>query len=382
MNTIVTHDWFASLLAALVLLAGIALWRYSGTKIRLFKRMVGGVLTLLGTILLFGAVTTRVMSARFVAANPPPGQLVDAGGFRMHLHCEGPRSAQTVLWLPGGYGQGLWLKPLHDRMKTTHRSCLIDRAGTGWSDAASTERKVQQQVVEMLRTLDGANETAPLILVGHSLGGLMAANIAALHPQRVAGLLALDPTPQSLLPEALEYWLGSAAPSLWQAIAVQFGVTHLVPSLNPVRTEAWRKNHEALRPVADTLAALEERPTALVAAGPAAYWTMAEAYGVVRLPGALGALPVLAIIQPPALDAERALIDARQWLRLETEFEVRNWRAMVEHSRREYPAYSSRGQLKYAPLGSTHNFPLEHPDFVLAELRQFMTDLTPRGVSK
>lgn len=380
MEPFVSHAYAAPVLAGLTLAAGIALligWRRAALPgWRWVLAILGWPVAVLGTALLAGATAAQIGWSRFNAAHPPPGRLVDVGGYRIHVWCEGPAGrGPTVLWLPGGYGNGLWMKHLHDAVKAERRSCLIDRAGTGWSEAGSSPRRVQTIVNEFAKALDGANEKAPLVIVGHSLGGVLAANFAALHPQRVLGLVTLDPTPQSLLPEAVRYWIGTPTPSTLNAWAVQFGLTTLVPTLNPLNTAAWQNENAALKPVIAALAKLEERPSALLAAGPAAYWAMADAHGVIRMPGALGTLPILSIVQPQDVNDPKLLEATRRWMQLDNAFEVANWRAIQRVGQHEYPGYSSRGVLKFAPPGSTHNFPIEKPEFVLDEVRAFISTL-------
>jgi pimeloyl-ACP methyl ester carboxylesterase len=384
MDAFVSQWYAAPVVAALVLSAGLALLYVRRSRTATLARwglaLLGWPIVLLGLLLLVGATAAQVGWSRFNAAHPAPGKLVDVGGYRIHVLCEGPATpataaAPTVLWLPGGYGQGWWMKHLHDGIKAERRSCLIDRAGTGWSDPGPSPRRVQTLVQEFAKALDGAGERAPLVIVGHSLGGVLAANFAALHPQRVAGIVTLDPTPQTLLPEAVRYWIGTPEPSTFKAWAVQLGATTLVPALNPLNTAAWQNDNAALKPNIEILAKLEERPTSLLASSPAAYWTMADAHGVIRQPGALGALPLLSIVQAQDPDDPKLLEMSRRWMQLNNDFEVQNWRAIARAAQREYPAFSSRGVLKTAPVGATHNFPIEKPDFVLAEVRQFISTL-------
>ncbi len=68
-------------------------------------------------------------------AYPMPGQLVDVGGYRLHLHCTGTGSP-TVILEPGqgGVSSDLgWIAPAVARDTTV---CVYDRPGRGWSDAA------------------------------------------------------------------------------------------------------------------------------------------------------------------------------------------------------------------------------------------------------
>lgn len=383
MTPLSEQAWAAPAIALLIAALGVAGLvigrRPKGRAARVAITLPSVLVFLIGLLLLVGAVAARVHWARWQASHPAPGKLVDVGGFKLHVWCEGPTRADqpTVLWISGGYGQGLWVKHLQEGIKKDHRSCLIDRAGTGWSDAAPTPRRVQTMVKEFRLALDGAGERAPLVIVGHSLGGLLAANFAALEPQRVKGIVVLDGTPQAMLPEAVQYWMGSPEPSTFRAWAVQFGVTTLLPALNPLNTPAWLERREALRPWVAELAQLEERPSALNAGSTAGYWAMSEAHGVIRSPGSLGDLPVLSIIQPQDADDPKVLEASKRWMRIETPFEERNWRALMKTSQREYAQFSSRSTLKTSPAGTTHDFPVERPDFVLSEVRAFLAALNP-----
>ncbi len=68
-----------------------------------------------------------------------------------------------------------------------------DRAGLGRSDPAGKP----PTLATLLADLDALTQSLPLappfILVGHSFGGLLVRAFAHLHPQRVAGLVLIDP---------------------------------------------------------------------------------------------------------------------------------------------------------------------------------------------
>ena len=133
---------------------------------------------------------------------PPPGKLYDVGGYRMHLQAAGESRpnekgvrSPTLVWIPGGYGEGSALHHLHTAMAKETRSILYDRAGTGWSDVGPWPRSLANDVSELARLFDAAGEPGPFVFVGHSWGGLLSVNYAAAHKDQVAGLVLLEATP-------------------------------------------------------------------------------------------------------------------------------------------------------------------------------------------
>jgi pimeloyl-ACP methyl ester carboxylesterase len=83
-----------------------------------------------------------------------------------------------------------------------------DRAGFGWSEAARTPRTIDNLVSELEKMLDALEISGPLILVAHSFGSLIARSYFYRNPDRVVGLLLLDPIDcehwRTLLPEGKE----------------------------------------------------------------------------------------------------------------------------------------------------------------------------------
>ena len=179
-----------------------------------------GTLVVLGAgassaILLWGGITSFVGISRLTLDHPPPGALVDGGGYRMHILAEGDaRGGPTVIWIPGGHGQGLALYHLHAAIRDETRSILFDRPGTGWSDAGPFPRRTALEAGELAELLEGAGEAGPFVLAGHSYGGLLAANFARRHPDRTAALVLLDASP----PDAFIYAPAYGVPALEELV--------------------------------------------------------------------------------------------------------------------------------------------------------------------
>jgi pimeloyl-ACP methyl ester carboxylesterase len=74
------------------------------------------------------------------------------------------------------------------------RVCSYDRAGLAWSDPGPTPRTMRQDAYELHTLLRAAGIKAPYVLVGHSIGGLIARVYRQQYPKEVAGIVLVDPT--------------------------------------------------------------------------------------------------------------------------------------------------------------------------------------------
>jgi pimeloyl-ACP methyl ester carboxylesterase len=150
--------------------------------------MLTAIVVLLGLLVLWGRWPWILP---FVDPGPPPGTMVDVGGFRMHLVCEG-EGGPAVIFDSGHADVWLtWFKVQPGLAKVT-RVCTYDRAGIGYSDPGPRPRSRRRMVEELRTLLARASIAPPYVLVGHSFGGLNVRLYAALHPREVAGLVLVD----------------------------------------------------------------------------------------------------------------------------------------------------------------------------------------------
>src|SRR4051794_29426007 len=126
-------------------------------------------------------------------AYPPPGQLIDVGGHRLHLYCTGSGSPTVVLEPGGGASSSdfAWIAPA---VAGDTRVCVYDRAGRGWSDATNDPQDGAHIAADLHTLLERAQVPGPYVLAGHSFGGLYVQSFAAQFPDQVAGLVLLDST--------------------------------------------------------------------------------------------------------------------------------------------------------------------------------------------
>jgi pimeloyl-ACP methyl ester carboxylesterase len=144
-----------------------------------------------------GATYETIMRAGDTERYPPPGQLVDVGGHRLHLHCVGEGSPTVVL--DAGLGAfSLDWAAIQPQIATSTRVCAYDRAGLGWSEPGPLPRSPQQFADELHLLLTNAGVEGPYVLVVHSISGKTARLFASQHPNDVAGMVLVDARHESV----------------------------------------------------------------------------------------------------------------------------------------------------------------------------------------
>ena len=137
---------------------------------------------------------------------PPPGKLVDVGGWRLHLNCTGEvRASQPTVILEAGVGDfSVEWSLVQPGVAQYARVCSYDRAGDGWSDLGPHPRTLRQIVYELRTLLDKGGVKPPLVLVGHSYGGWLVRLYASTYPAEVAGMVLVEAgadNPRRMLPD-------------------------------------------------------------------------------------------------------------------------------------------------------------------------------------
>jgi pimeloyl-ACP methyl ester carboxylesterase len=129
-----------------------------------------------------------------LASYAAPGRLVEVSpGRHINLVCAGQGSPTVILTMGGGGWSLQWFKVAPVVAQKT-RVCSWDRPGNGFSDGSPRPLDIVDTEADLEATLDGAGVTGPLVLVGHSVGGLESLLFADRHRDRVAGLVLVDPS--------------------------------------------------------------------------------------------------------------------------------------------------------------------------------------------
>jgi pimeloyl-ACP methyl ester carboxylesterase len=134
----------------------------------------------------------KVAEARDRRRFPPPGHLVDIGGRRLHL-IEAGEGSPAVLIIPALADNVLqWLRIVEDFASET-RACVYDRAEVGWSDPPPRRRRTFDVMADDLHALlCAARIPSPYLLVGHSIGGVIARRFYVRYPGLVGGIVLVE----------------------------------------------------------------------------------------------------------------------------------------------------------------------------------------------
>jgi pimeloyl-ACP methyl ester carboxylesterase len=154
-------------------------------------RWLGGVVALVVGLILAGTLYESVAEAADLQAYPPLGQMIDVGGYRLHIKCTGTGSP-TVVIDAGLGGWSLTWNSVQEEVAKTTRVCTYDRAGMGYSESSPLPRTAEQFAYELHTLLERANIAGPYVLVGHSLGGLTVRIFVQDYPTEVAGVVLIE----------------------------------------------------------------------------------------------------------------------------------------------------------------------------------------------
>ena len=204
-----------------------------------------------------------------MTAVPPPGasllrslenlgrRALHARGFHSHLlstdhgtihvlDAVGTGEGPPLVLLHGLGSAGLDLSPLFLQLRAHTRRLLVpDLLGHGWSgppalgDPDALYGSVAQAVGELL--------DEPAVLIGNSLGGLVATRWALEHPDRVRGMVLMSPGGAEMDPASLEALLQSFVLRDHDAAVAFLGRVQGVPGAPWLRSlRAWAVRHRML----------------------------------------------------------------------------------------------------------------------------------------
>jgi pimeloyl-ACP methyl ester carboxylesterase len=134
--------------------------------------------------------------------HPPRGEMIDIGGRRLRLVRAGERSEKPVVVFEcGAFGCAADWAVVQERLAGRGiYSLAYDRAGLGYSDPGPSPRDGRAIAADLEALLAHAGETGPLLMVGHSMGGLLLRVFVGRNRERVTGVVLVD----AVTPETIE----------------------------------------------------------------------------------------------------------------------------------------------------------------------------------
>lgn len=124
---------------------------------------------------------------------------IQVDGHAVNVSCSGSATdGRPVIVLLHGGGDALdKFAGLQATLAQQDRVCSYDRLGAGASDQPDGLQSFESTGKVLTGVLDQLAGDAPVVLAGHSLGGLIAARYAPEHQDRVKGLVLMDATPST-----------------------------------------------------------------------------------------------------------------------------------------------------------------------------------------
>jgi pimeloyl-ACP methyl ester carboxylesterase len=166
---------------------------------RMKKKLMG---VLLGVMLL-----SVVLWIAWFIIRPP---LIDVGGYRLEARVKGAGNP-TVVFETGFTGGIPLYWRLQDRIAEHTRTLVYERAGLGRSDPGPQPRTAEQMARDLHSLLAALDIRPPVVLVGHSAGGLFMRVFAHDYPADVAAMVFIDPAT-----EASYERMRQSSPKDWQ----------------------------------------------------------------------------------------------------------------------------------------------------------------------
>ena len=326
--------------------------RHLGRRVlRGFARGITVILALIVGLAAAGASYEAIAAGGDAKAYPPPGRLVDVGGYRLHIQCVGTGSPAVVLDAGLG-GMSLDWNLVQTEMGQTTQVCAYDRAGMGWSDPGPQPRTPSQIARELHTLLANEGITGPYVLVGHSVGGKNVRMFALQYPDQVAGMVLVDARSEYV--DAPNSHVG--AEGIEQVTGSEWGIYGALRRVGLVRLiGASQSGPPTLSPLTRTEIALLSTGQRALDASAAESLAMTADNAQLQAAPSLGDRPLI------VLAADESMETIPRW----------------PEAQHQQAAMSTNGRLVVVEA-SGHHIQLDHPAVVIDAVREVVTQARGR----
>ncbi|WP_421714299.1 alpha/beta fold hydrolase [Alteromonas stellipolaris] len=152
-----------------------------------FKFFSFGLILLLLVGFVYQSYKSYVDSSYFEKS----GVMLEVGGYSLYVEDSGSGKVNVIFDSGMGDDLSVWNK-VADNVSKFSRVITYDRAGLGWSEESPKKRDSKAIVEELHSILEQKNLTGPIVLVGHSFGGVNMQVYALTYPEDIAALVLVD----------------------------------------------------------------------------------------------------------------------------------------------------------------------------------------------
>lgn len=162
--------------------------------LKVLKRLGLGLLVLAVCLSAIGFAYEKISYQNVNKNFPSPGKMMDINGQKVHVNIVGSVKDGTVpVFIESGTGNFSldWIEVQRELSKYT-QVVTYDRPGNGWSEPSTSKFTTQSHLNDLKAIIDGAGIKTPVILIGHSAGGLYTRLFSQDYPDYVAGMILID----------------------------------------------------------------------------------------------------------------------------------------------------------------------------------------------
>ncbi|MDP2887250.1 MAG: alpha/beta hydrolase [Ignavibacteria bacterium] len=150
------------------------------------------VIIVLFAVVFLARAINLIATMRWYERPRPPGTTVRVAGRRVYYTLKGEGQPTVVIEAALGTASPEWWM-VQDELARATSVLTYDRGGYGWSGPVYGPRTTDTVAKELKQLLEELEIGGPLVLVGHSLGGLFVNRFCRMFPDLVAGVVLIDP---------------------------------------------------------------------------------------------------------------------------------------------------------------------------------------------
>lgn len=169
------------------------------------KKVIGKLLFILGLFIilfLIAGILNQSIRKKDYGSDFSEGHLLDVGDSLLYAELGGNPDGVPIVFEPGlGDGSYSWCT-YAPTLKMDYQTLVYDKGGIGHSEPSSFTG-LDGEANELKALLEATGIRKPIVLVGHSRGGVIARRFAQLYPELIRGILLIDTTNEVMFEDSI-----------------------------------------------------------------------------------------------------------------------------------------------------------------------------------